>query len=810
MANRRPVLRVHTDGSVEYEGVALARRLPAGQTLRILLLLSHRLASVPVADLGRELWHDRWREQDLAKAISRARRELRELGISSPVIEARRGTGYAIATRLDVRTNLSQVRTSLVREDLVEEVAVLVERSQLVTLHGPGGVGKSRVAAEIGWRFRTPRFADGVWFVALDPLPRGDSILPSIARAMELAPGDDVEKTLLRYLRRRSCLLVLDGLERLIPTITPVVNRLLIESPRLHVLATSVRPLGLGRGRGEVLEVPYAVQPLELPRVGPRADLANNPSVRLFVDRARETTPTYDPTRDLPEIAEVCRLMGGLPLGICIAAARTRTFGIGAVLALLHQRVFAADEGGIGLRAKDTLWGTINWSFELLSPEARRLLAWLSIFPNGIAFDHLSRVWAAASKGGGPAAETTVAAHDLMDELVTFSLVLHEDRGGGDHDRYTLLEPVRQFALEQLGEDRSRAEEFEARLSLELAQRANGRMSTTETAVWLGRLESERENLGSAAEWFRLHDEGQSELILDLALAGFWIARGDWTEGRRAFDSVLADESIGTPTQRANALNRAAGLARNQAEYTAARELYGRALSLATALEPHDLWNESYALNGLGRIEASLGNSRRARRNYERALLARRRLGRKPAVAITLVNLAELDRLEGNLTAAARRHDEAHRLRHEDGDLPGIAISHLMLGLLRVSENELAKGASCIRDALKRFQALGYRDWTARVLEAMSELAARAAQPEAAVVLRAAAASLDERLGTRKSPFELSRDALSVNGLRAVLREGSFRDAWKSGAALSLDAAYQYATDLGLGDLDTFGDDTCE
>jgi len=173
-------------------------------------------------------------------------------------------------------------------------------------------------------------------------------------------------------------------------------------------------------------------------------------------------------------------------------------------------------------------------------------------------------------------------------------------------------------------------------------------------------------------------------------------------------------------------------------------------------------------------------------------------MGRKPAIAISLVNLAELDRIEGKLAKAVERHAEAHRLRHESGDLPGVAISHLKLGVLETSGTQTGLAAKYVRDSLDRFHALGYRDWMARAFEAMSELATVGEQPDAAAILRGAAAALDDTLGTKKSPLETARDTDLTDQLKASLPDGSFREAWRTGGSLTLETAYQYATDLRL------------
>jgi|GEM_PF-1905692 tetratricopeptide (TPR) repeat protein len=517
--------------------------------------------------------------------------------------------------------------------------------------------------------------------------------------------------------------------------------------------------------------------------------------------------------------------MAGLPLGIELAAARTRTYRPQPLLSLLRTRPFVVDGTPDPNNPKGTLHGTIEWSYDLLTPEAQVLLTWLSVFPSGFGFDvpaagdnhpsdldSLQELWGAVvdaqpQQGVNASREP----HETLDELVRNSLVRRVDGTGDEGDRYSLLDPIRSFALERLGPMRDKAKRFQAQYCLKVAHQADAKIGKDDTAVGVRRLGAERPNMAAALEWFRDTGGRDSELKLCIELSDFWILEGDWAEGGSALAGVLGDETIGEPLQRAIAFNRAGGLARNRADFETARESYITALEIGQSYEAaHSeeadggdlhalqdaLWNQGYALNGLGRIEMALGNSRQARDWFMRALAVRRRMGRKPAIAITLTNLGDLDLAERRLKRAAARFERAHRLRHAKhpglSDAPGLAISHLKIGVLCMQCGKLDDATVWMRDALKRFDALGYRDWTARTLESLAQLAACKKDHEAASVLWQAAAALDETLGTRKSAYELGRD----RALREELERETptnLSSTAAANAALSPTMAYTYA-----------------
>ncbi|MDX6386522.1 MAG: hypothetical protein QOD85_324 [Gaiellaceae bacterium] len=385
---------------------------------------------------------------------------------------------------------------------------------RLVTLTGPGGTGKTRlalaVAAELG-----PELRDGAVFVDLAPVRDPELLEPTIAHALGVPEGASPEEALTEHLAEKSMLLLLDNLEQLVPD-TDVVARLLAAAPRLLVLATSRSPLRLAA------EHEYPVPPLELPKQRGTTfeELATSDAIRLFVARARAVDPTFELNEEnAGAVGRICERLDGLPLAIELAAARSKLLSPETMSRRLDQTLDLLTGGARDLPARQqTLRSTLEWSHELLNQAEQTLFARLAVFPGGWTLDAAEAV----------CADTGLDVLAVLSALVDENLVRRLDPGAPE-PRFGMLETIREYAAEQL-ELSGEAAEFRARHAqhvLEIAEAASAAMfAGDDTESSYGRLEREHDNLRAALTWAVEADDAELELRLALAFRWFWVVRG--------------------------------------------------------------------------------------------------------------------------------------------------------------------------------------------------------------------------------------------------------------------------------------------
>ena len=397
----------------------------------------------------------------------------------------------------------------------------LLVDNRLVTLTGAGGAGKTRLAVEIAARIAA-EFGDSVWYVDLAPITHPGIVPVAVARALGLPdqPGRSTMDTLLRFVRDRQMLVVLDNCEHLLDASAELLVALLGAAPGLTVLATSREPIGVAG------EVSWRV---------PSLSLAHE-AIELFIDRARRARPDFAVEDDnAPAVGEICRRLDGMPLAIELAAARVRALSVAEILEGLHDR-FRLLTGGArtAVRRQQTLRASVDWSHALLTEPERVVFRRLAVFLGGFDLDA-----AQAVAGGGEVERYQVL--DLLTLLVDKSLVVAENSGG--RTRYRLLETVRQYALEKLAESgeadaiRSRHRDYYTTLAAALDAPAGSDYERR-----LEQAESEIANLRAAFLWSRENSDVELALALASSLQPLWIARGRIREGRAGFDAVLTDE----------------------------------------------------------------------------------------------------------------------------------------------------------------------------------------------------------------------------------------------------------------------------
>ena len=475
--------------------------------------------------------------------------------------------------------------TILDREAELETLGqfLLGDKVRLLTLTGPAGVGKSRLAAEVDSR-TAGHYPQGVYFVDLSTVRDVDLVLPAIAGSLGLpnASGNTLMARLQEYLQNRTLLLVLDSFEY-VRSAAGILAELLTTCPNLTLMVTSREPLHL---RAEQV---FQVAPLALPALHPfpsLPDLARVASVALFVERARAISSEFVLTaEDAPAVAEICVRLDGLPLAIEQAAARISLLSPQMIrdrlvrpLSLLRWAARDVPE------RQQTLRGAIGWSYDLLDEGERALFRRLSVFVGGFTLE-------AAEAVGASVPEPAIDVLEAMASLVESSLVTH-DGGTEGGRRYYLLESMREYALEQLainGEDEA-ARQAHALYMLELAERAAPALEGREQQVWFLVLEQERRNLGSAIRWLLGRGEGTLAMRLATALGNFWWRQGYLVEGNAALREALEKTRDVEPKRRAKALNALAVILISLGEETRARTMFDEVLALArSADDPEEI-----------------------------------------------------------------------------------------------------------------------------------------------------------------------------------------------------------------------------
>lgn len=667
------------------------------------------------------------------------------------------------------------------------DLARLAERlsgttCRLLTLVGPGGTGKTRLALALAGRVRD-HFAAGVNFVDLSPLTDPPLVLPAIAGALKVREvrGQPLLERVKDALWDKQLLLVLDNFER-VADAAPVVADLLAACSRLVVLVTSRVPLRL-RGESEFFVPPLALPDLaHLPE--PTAMTAY-PAVALFHERVIAVRPNFAITAtNAAEVAAICVRLDGLPLALELAAARTRILDPEALLARLTKSLGVLTGGARDLPTRHhTLRDTIAWSYELLRPAERALFARLAIFAGGWTLTSAAAVC-------DPDGALGVDVLDGLDTLVSQSLArpTHES---GTAPRLRMLETIREFAWERL-EARGEAATLQRRHAthfLALAEAASPQLVGPEQAVWMGRLDGDLDNLRAALAWARDRGEGEIGLRLAGALGRFWGERGYIGEGRDWLEGVIARADMGVvpAAVRARVLYAVGTMANLQGDQELARQWLDR--SIACYREIADPIGAVRALNALGGVAYDAGDLAGAVASFEECLALLRATNDRGEVARALGNLGEALYHRGDLVGAAARYEEA--LAYAKGAGRDDVVAYVLgnLGNIARRGGDLARAMELHREALERKATLGARRQIAITLEDLACLAAAEGQGERAARLLGAAQALRAAISSPRPVPEQQAVKQATAGGRAALGEEGWAVAFAAGLALPLEAA---------------------
>jgi predicted ATPase len=680
---------------------------------------------------------------------------------------------------LDARpNNLPTALTSFVGRDReIAELEKLLPKSRLITLTGPGGTGKTRLALEMATRSLTD-FRDGAFFVDLSPV--ADPALVPSAIATALGAQEETEGTPLDrvrdHLADKELLLWVDNFEHVTDAL-PAVGEILRATPSVKVLVTSRIALRLPG------EQEFPVPPLLLPDPASLPDLASLSqfeAVALFVDRARGVRPDFEVTNEsAPAVAEICARLDGLPLAIELAASRVRLLSPQEILPRLERRLalLISRSPHVAERQR-TLRGAIAWSYDVLDEPERRLFAQMSAFAGGATVDAVQAV--IAPNGATDALER-------LSSLVEKSLLRRTESAAGE-SRFTMLETIREFAAERLEEEG--AQETTRRhgeFFLTFAEEAGPHLTAQDQAGWLDRCEREHDNIRTALRW--AIDSRKSEIALRIgaALWRFWQQRGHLREASRWLDEALAIPGAPRDSTRAEALIAAGGLAYWRKDYLKTERHYTEALEIYRLLG--DRRGEMHALYNAAFIPLMTeGDTDRAIALNEEVRSLARELGDRAMVGQASGAIGYARFIEGDYEGAAPPLEESLALSRELGDLFHEADDLVSLGQVNRMSGAFDRAWRYYSEGLVLLRQAGNLPMIVSVLQQLSALSAAEGNHEKAARLWGAASAAEERIGGA-APRTLSRvgdpaaeaaKALGRDAVEALVAEGRAMDLEKA------------------------------
>ncbi|MBA3414667.1 MAG: tetratricopeptide repeat protein, partial [Chloroflexia bacterium] len=643
-------------------------------------------------------------------------------------------------------TNLPSQPTALVgRDALLVALGPIVTdpATRLLTLTGPGGVGKTRLALQLA-ADALDAFPDGAFFVDLASLTDAAAVPAAIAAAIGVHEGGglSLEEALTAHLAPKRQVLLLDNLEQIRPVaaLGKAVAGLLAAAPALTILATSRAPLRIRAEREWPVE-PLAVPDPDLARLLPPAALAENPAVALFLERARAAKPTFDLTdANAAAVAAIVHRLDGLPLALELAAARLRALSPSQLRDRLGKQLdLLFGPSGDRPDRQQTLRAAIRWSHDLLSPEQKALFRRLGVFAGGFSLEAAEAVTAELG-------EPWLDALDGVDELLAESLLRTEETPAGEL-RYRMLETIRAYAVERLEES---GEEAAARAAHfdhfnDWAHEADLGIDGPDQVAWLERFATDHDNALAALDWAVADGPPGAGVRIASWLCGFWQGRGHFSEGRRRLAAAIAADTGGPTRHRATSLDGAGTLAWRQGDLSAAAPFFNEALAIWRALG--DRTGESKTLNNLGNVADFRGDLDRAATLFGESLAIARDLDLKPQVAIGLNNLALVHLNRGDLDTAQAMLEESLAIKRTLADRSALTSPLTNLAIIAVDRGDLDRAVALLEECLAIDRDLGD---TAGVADDLGNLASIADAREdsiAAAHLHREALALRRQLG---------------------------------------------------------------
>jgi predicted ATPase/DNA-binding SARP family transcriptional activator len=656
------------------------------------------------------------------------------------------------------------------REHELAALCDLVRRDdvRLVTLTGIGGIGKTRLALELVRRL-APEFRDGAAVATLTTLREPPLVAQAILEALAIPDvGADAEESLVQTLAVSELLLLVDNFEQVLPA-APIVARLLAATRSLKVIVTSRAPLHIAAERE------FPVPPL-----------ADDEAAELFVTRAHAANPNFVLSDDnAAAVAELCARLEGLPLAIELAAARTKLLPPAALLSRLGNRLaLLTGARRDAPRHQQTLRTTLDWSYDLLHPEAQSLFAQLGVFAGGCTLRSAEAVCGHVSS--------------VLDELATLvdeSLVQQND-ADADEPRFSMLEIVREYSLERLSStdesDRVRRRHLDHFLAV--AEEAAHGLTGPEQITWFARLELEHDNVRSALAYALESGDSSSALRLVVAVRRFWQIHGHLAEGRQALESVL-DAAPATPSDlRANALNGAGILAGEQGDFEAARARFEAALDDARAVKATR--TISNVLVNLGNLAFFRGELDSARDLYKESIEYFASLADTRGQALAKENVGLMALTAGDAAEAVTWLNAARELAREAGDDRELGAATRSLAAATIELGETEEATNLLAESLALARDLGEPHGVAVCLEAFAGLAATLGEAERAATLFGASDAIRASIGARRQPDSQILYERWLARTLAHLDTKTYSTRYEDGRALTLDEACALALSL--------------
>jgi non-specific serine/threonine protein kinase len=694
----------------------------------------------------------------------------------------------------EVLSNLPIELTSFVgREAEVGEVAGLLNDARLVTLTGVGGVGKSRIALHVA-AAALDQYRDGVWLVELGALSDPELIPKQVAVAMGVQEQADrpIATTLVEVASHKEVLLVLDNCEHLIEGVAVLAEELLRSCPGVRLLATSREPLGVS---GETV---WTLPPMSVPSVDIDPDpdhLGAIESIRLFIDRARLADREFSLSADnAAACAEICRRLDGVPLAIELAAARVSALSPHQIAERLDDRFALLVKGTrTALPRQQTLRATIDWSYELLTPEEQSLFRCLSVFRGGFTLDAVQALWSDGDKRDQDALE-------LLTHLVDKSLVVITSRA--EARRFGLLQTIRQYALERLAS----AGEKDATLARHREWFASwvkeqGRLlSTPDQLAALQALEADYDNLRAILERSMASGDVEPALRIAADISHFWWLHSHFGEAGAWFKRLLAVGERASPHVRAKLLLGAGRFSWSMSEHELAKERFTEARRIAQEINVPRF--EGWALAYLMMNEAFRLNMDAARVYGEQSLRIFQNAG--DLLGIGMVTFVQTFADYGDLWRNKEMTPEVAEdfLSKLEPMVAGAQqlgernlLGHFLesLGRFALDAGRIDEAGAHLSEAVSAFNTLGNQICLAHALDHVALLATRANQPAAAISLLAATTSLRRHIGVSARLSEQVVFDEVLDTARKNVATGSFKNAWAEGTRMTRDQAVQHA-----------------
>jgi predicted ATPase/transcriptional regulator with XRE-family HTH domain len=682
--------------------------------------------------------------------------------------------------------NLPAQLTSFVgRQKEIAEIKQHLGASRLVTLTGPGGTGKTRLALQVANDLRAS-YPDGVWWVELAPLRDPGLVAEAIAQALKLSASGEAPlvELLKRRLRRMQVLLLLDNFEHLLPA-GPLVGELLAAAPQVWMLVTS-------RERLHVYgEQEYPVHPLELPdlqRDESAEELLAHDAVSLFVQRARAVQPGFSlDEAQKSAVARICVRLDGLPLALELAASQVKIIPPPQ----LEQRL--QDSLGtlpIGPRDRPdrqrTLRATIQWSYALLNEGEQALFARMAVFNGGATLDAIERVC------GYDQTDDLV---NTLTALVDKNLVFRRDHRLSE-PRFAMLETIHEYARERLqaSGEAAQVQEHYVAYYTSLAEQAAGQIRANRQSYWLNRMKAEQDNLRAVLAWTLEGQDTLPGLRLVAALRDHWYYNGLAGEGRRWTDLALRKSTGAPPALRAGVLRAAGQIAIGVGDLPKAGELLSQALALYRQLE--DERNTAWTLVLLSLYR--MGDVTKSQKNMalcQEGLEIFRRLDDQPGMAQAFNILGELARLAGDDEAASGYYEECLKVVKQTGERLREGMTYCNLSFIAYHRAQYQPSEQFARQALRISWEMGNEYMMAAYLASLAGPVAALGDPRRAACLLGASQALLEKYGFQLQPSDTPEVQRYIAVLQSQLSAEDLREAWQAGSAMTLQEVIDYALD---------------